>query len=178
MIDTALTYVLDELNGYLAARFPGREKMAVMASLTRPDGGAPLEIDNKLILSLVNIENEARLASTGFVARERDGRGDTSVRLNLYVMLAASYAGNYGQALNMLGQAMAFFRARPHLDAQGSGTFPASMLQLNMELVSLSMSELHTVWATLGSNYLPSAVYKLRTVMQDLPPAGPAVPRA
>ena len=38
-----------------------------------------------------------------------------------------------------------------------------------MEVVSLSMSELSTLWGVLGANYLPSVVYKLRmvTVQED-----------
>lgn len=169
MIDTAISCVLDELNGYLATRFPGQDKMAVMASLARPDGGRTVGLDDKLVLSLVNIEHEAQLAATGFVARA--GRANASVRLNLYVMVAASYAGNYGHALNMLDQAMACFRERPRIDAQHSGSFPSSMLQLDIELVSLSLSELHTLWTIQGASYLPSVVYKLRVVTQPEMPS-------
>lgn len=166
MIDKAVSFVLGELNNYLQARFPGQEKMAVMASLSTPDGGTPLEIDNKLVLSLVNVERETSVGSTGFVARAGGAYAKTNpgLYLNLYLLLSASYAGNYANALKMLGHAMAFFQARQNFDAQTSADFPSGMNQLSMEIVSLSMAELSTLWAVLGANYLPSVVYKLRMI--------------
>ncbi|SDA57723.1 MULTISPECIES: DUF4255 domain-containing protein [unclassified Janthinobacterium] len=167
MIDKALEFILGELNNYLGASYHGPEKAAVLASLSSPDNSVPLAIDNKLVLSLVNIERETAIGSTGFVARQGAngyGRTNPSLYLNLYVLLAASYAGNYSGALRMLSQAMAFFQAKWGFDPQNSAGFPAGMTQLSVEVVSLSMAELSTLWAVLGANYLPSVVYKLRMV--------------
>ncbi|UGQ48183.1 DUF4255 domain-containing protein [Massilia endophytica] len=171
MIDKALSFILGELNNYLDANFPAQEKAAVLASLSNPDDSVPLGIDNKLVLSLVNIERETAIGSTGFVSRQGTAYGKTNptLYLNLYVLLSASYANNYAGALKMLGHAMAFFQAKWGFDPQNSANFPAGVSQLSMEVVSLSMAELSTLWAVLGANYLPSVVYKLRmvTVQED-----------
>lgn len=172
MIDKALGFILGELNNYLDASHSGNEKAAVLASLSSPDNTVPLNIENKLVLSLVNIERETAIGSTGFVARSGPGsygRSNPSLYLNLYVLLAASHANNYPFALRMLGQAMAFFQAKWGFDPQNSAAFPAGMTQMSMEIVSLSMAELSTLWAVLGANYLPSVVYKLRmvTIQED-----------
>jgi hypothetical protein len=172
MIDKALKFILAELNNYLDASFPGNEKTAVLASLSNPDDSVPLGIDNKLVLTLVNIERETAVGSTGFVSRQGAAYGKTNptLFLNLYVLLSASYANNYADgALRMLSHAMAFFQAKWGFDPQNSADFPPGMSQLSMEVVSLSMSELSTLWAVLGANYLPSVVYKLRmvTVQED-----------
>lgn len=166
MIDQALNFILGELNNYLDASLPGQEKGAVLSSLSMPDNSPPLLIENKLVLSLVNIERETAIGSTGFVSRQGGAYGNTNptLYLNLYVLLAASYPNNYKMSLKMLGQAMAFFQAKWGFDAQNSPSFPAGMTQMSMEVVSMSMAELSTMWAILGANYLPSVVYKLRMV--------------
>jgi hypothetical protein len=163
MIDKALQFILGELNNYLDASFHGPEKAAVLASLSNPDATM---IEKKLVLSLVNIERETSIGSTGFVGRNNGAYGkiNPTLYLNLYVLLSASYANNYGLALTMLGHAMAFFQAKWGFDPQNSASFPPGMNQMSMELVSLSMAELSTLWAVLGSDYLPSAMYKLRMV--------------
>jgi len=170
MIDQALQFVLGELNTYFDAQFPAQEKVAVLASLSEPSGAVPPGIENKLVLSLVNLERETVVGSTGFVARAGNAYAKTNpvLYLNLYVLLSASFAGNYGDALKMLASAMGFLQAKQYFDAQNSATFPRNMSQLTMELVSLDLAELSTMWAMLGANYLPSALYKLRMItMQE-----------
>jgi hypothetical protein len=166
MIDTALGFVLNELNAYLGTSFPGEEKHAVLASVASSNNATPALIDNKIVLSLVNIERETSVGSTGFVAKGGGSYTKTnpSLYVNLYVLMAASYPANYGNALKMLGAGMGFFQARQVFDSQNSANFPSDMTQLSMEIVSLSMAELSTLWAVLGSNYLPSVVYKLRMI--------------
>ena len=170
MIDTALNFMLGELNSYLVASSSGRESAAVLSSLANPDGSVPLAIDNKIVLSLVNIEKETAMGTTGFVSRmgANFGRSNPTLYLNLFVLVSASF-GNYSTSLNQLSQSISFFQGKPSFDAQNSVGFPAGFEMLTMELVSLSMAELSTLWAVLGANYLPSAVYKMRmaTVQKD-----------
>jgi hypothetical protein len=166
MIDTALSFVLTELNTYLSATFGGSEKHAVLAGVATPAAGTLNPNDNRVLLSLVNLERETAIGSTGFVAGAAGGYSKTNptLYLNLYVLVAANFPGNYGNALKMLSACMGFFQARQLFDPQSCPRFPPDMAQLTMEIVSLSLAELSTLWAVLGNNYLPSAVYKLRMI--------------
>jgi len=163
MIDLALDFLARELNGFLGARFPSQEEHAVVCGLGGTDGGAQARIDNRLVLSLVNLEREALAGRSGTVARG-DGYAARSpaLHLNLYVLLSASYPQNYPQALKLLGTALAYFQARPLFDAHSGQDFPRKLERLQVELVNLSIQELNNLWAIMGAKYLPSALYKLR----------------
>ncbi len=166
MIDIALSFVLNELNTYLSTSFGGGEKHAVLASIAPPPAGAVAQTDNKVVLSLVNLERETSVGSTGFVATGGGGYTKTnpSLYLNLYVLVAANFPNNYDNALKMLSASMGFFQARQMFDAQNSPRFPQDMSQLTMEIVSLGMADSGTLWTMLGNNYLPSVLYKLRMI--------------
>ena len=163
MIDTALTFILGELNHYFAANSAVPENTVVLSSLSNPDGSVPLTTDNKMVLSLVNIEKETAMGTTGFVPRmgSNYGRSHPTLYLNLYVLVTASYT-NYATGLKQLSQSIGFFQSKPGFNAQNSVAFPTGFELLTMEMVSLSMAELSTLWAALGANYMPSAVYKMR----------------
>ena len=72
MIDKALNFTLDELNSFLGTRFQSHENLAVLSSLSNQDGSAPVITDNKIVLSLVNIERETA-ASSGARVRADGG---------------------------------------------------------------------------------------------------------
>lgn len=166
MIDIALGFVLAELNAYLGNTFGGDETLATLGSVGGAPAGAADPTDNRVVLSLVNVEREASVGSPGFVAGAAGGYVKTSpgLYLNLYVLVAANFPNHYDDALRMLSACMGFFQARPFFDPQNSPDFPAGMTQLSMELVSLDLGQLSSLWTILGKNYLPSSVYKLRMI--------------
>lgn len=166
MIDTALGLVLAELNTYLGASFGGHEKHAVLGSVAAPAAGGLDPTANRVVLSLVNLERETTVGSTGFVAGAAGSYVKTSpgLYLNLYLLVAANFPGNYDNALKMLGACMGFFQSRPMFDPQNSARFPSTLAPLTMELVSLDIGQLSALWTVLGNNYLPSCVYKLRMI--------------
>jgi hypothetical protein len=163
MIDKTLLFLAGELNGFLGARFPSHEEHAVVCGLGGTEGGAQSRIDNRLVLSLVNVEREALAGMAGTVPR---GGGyaarSPALHLNLYVLLSASYPQNYPQALQLLGTALGYFQARQAYDAHSGPDFPRELDKLQLELVNLSIQELNNLWAIMGAKYLPSALYKLR----------------
>jgi hypothetical protein len=167
MIDQALKFIVGELNNYLSSGGLPLEQAVALASVAVPEGGAPAGAAQQLVLSLVNIEREAAIGAPAFLAQAGGGgyaRTQQALHLNLYVLLSAPLAGGYADALKALSAAMSFLQGKPNYDSQNSSSFPANLSQLSMEFVSLSLAELSTLWAILGANYLPSAVYKLRMI--------------
>jgi hypothetical protein len=168
MIDKAMTFIMNELNNVLLARFQSSENLAVLSSVSNPDGTLPAGIENKVILTLINVEREPAANSGTWPARaanEGFARVSPPLSLNLHVMVTASFAGNYTEALRFLGSAMGFFQGKPSFNPQNSPGFPAEMERLTMELVNLSIQEINNVWAILGAKYMPSVVYKMRMLV-------------
>jgi Pvc16 N-terminal domain len=175
MIDKAMTFIVGELNNVLLARFQSSENLVVLSSVSNPDGTLPAGIENKILLSLINVEREPAANSGNWPARsgnwpakggsESFGRVSPPLSLNLLLLITASFASNYGEALRFLASVMGFFQGKPSFNAQNSPSFPAEMEKLSMELVNLSIQEINNVWAILGAKYMPSVVYKMRMLV-------------
>lgn len=177
MIDKALNFLLDEINGFLGRRFQSSEELAVLSSLANPDGTIPLNIENKLVLTLANVEREGAAGASG-ESRLVGPRPRVSppLHLNLYLLVAANFGNNYRESIKFLSQAVAFFQASPVFTPERSSAFPREMERLTVDLMNMDLAFLYNLWSALGAKYLPSVVYKVRMLtvqeawMTDLVP--------
>jgi Pvc16 N-terminal domain len=168
MIDKAMSFIVGELNSLLSTRFQSNENLAVLSSLANPDGTLPPVIENKIVVSLINVEREPSANGGNWPMRpgaEGFGRVSPPLGLNLLVLVTASFGGNYSEALKVLSTVMAFFQGKPMFNAQNSAAFPVNMEKLSLELVNLSIHEVNNVWSILGAKYMPSIVYKVRMLV-------------
>lgn len=140
-----------------------------VAQLDQPDVGPGLE--NQVLLSLVNIEEEATLKNGPTQFREAAGIATRNrpVHLNLLLIFAANYA-NYQTALQRLGQVVVYFQDQRHFDPAGFpgaviGLGPEDELSLTMELVSLTLEEVNHLWGALGGREVPFAAYRARLLV-------------
>jgi Pvc16 N-terminal domain len=168
MIDKAMNFIVGEINHLLSNRFQSNESLAVLSSIANPDGTLPPLIENKIVLSLINVEREPSANGSSWPMRsgpEGHGRVNPPLGVNLLVLVTASFSSNYGEALKMLSNVMGFFQGKPSFNAQNSAAFPSSMEKLSLELVNLSIHEINNVWSILGAKYMPSIVYKVRMLV-------------
>ena len=165
MLDRTLVFLLDQINGYLGTRYPSNEPHAVLASLANLDGTVPTNIENKLVVTLVNLEREATAAGTGPQLRPENGgfaRLSPSLNLNLYLLMSASFGSNYQEALKLLSAVLGYFQGKPVFTTQNANGFPRGLEKLTLEMVNLDIQSLNHLWGNLGGKYLPSVLYKTR----------------
>lgn len=165
MIDRTFNFILDELNGFLGIRYPSSEPHVVLSSLSNQDGTVPPQIENKLILSLVNIEREVAAAASSMRLQPHNGdyiRVNPPWSLNLYVLVSACFGNNYGESLKFLSSAIAFFQGKPVFTGENAPDFPRGLEKLSLEMVNLNFQDLNHLWGNLGGKYLPSVVLKAR----------------
>jgi hypothetical protein len=169
MIDKALNFTLDELNSFLGTRFQSQENLAVLSSLSSQDGSAPVVTDNKIVMSLVNIERET--AASSAVRTRADGGSyivaNPALNLNLYILVSACFGHSYAESLKFLANALAFFQSKPVFTPKSSAGFPRELEQISFEMVNLSFQELNNMWGIMGAKYIPSVLYKLRMLTID-----------
>ena len=168
MIDKAMNFIVGEINGMLSSRFQSNENLAVLSSLANPDGTLPPGIENKIVLTLINVEREASANGSSWPMRQLQegfGRVSPPLGLNLLVLVTASFSSNYGEGLKVLSNVAGFFQGKPSFNAQSSATFPPGMEKLSLELVNLSIHEVNNVWSIMGAKYMPSIVYKVRMLV-------------
>lgn len=170
MIDKSFIFVLGELNTHLGTIFPSAEAHAVLSSLAMPDGTVPPGIENKIVITIANIERETTTINR---TRPREEAGlhmrlTQPLNLNVYFLLSASFAGDYAEALRFLSTSMGFLQSKPAFTPQNSANFPRGLEALTVELVNLDIHNLQNLWASTGAKYLPSAYYKARMLtLQD-----------
>ena len=128
MIDSALSFVKQVLNQQLKNQF-GLEADTVIANhLVEANGNPPLANQNKMVLTLINLESET---NKQFYGGNRGVQGSNiqqlqpAARFNLDILLTASF-DVYNEALKFLSATIAFFQANPTLTKQLFPTMPDS----------------------------------------------------
>lgn len=170
MIFTAFKLLKDQLDNYIQSFNPmgndpeGHVVLDNVATLETPD--RPPGAEEKIILSMVNIEEEATLKNSTHFYKNAQGIAyhNPPIYLNLYMLVSAHYK-NYEDALSRLSQAIQFFQGKTSFNVKNSpdATVPDD-LQLHLELFSLSFEQLNHLWGALGGKQMPSVLYKVRLV--------------
>jgi hypothetical protein len=168
MIDKTLTFILEEINTLLSNRYQNSESPAVLSSLSNPDGTIPPAIENKIVLSLINVEREAAANGSSWPMRMEGnafGRVSPPLGMNLLVMVTACFQSNYAEGLKLLSAVVGLFQGKPSFTAQNTPGFPPGMDKLSVEMVNLSIQEINNVWSVLAGKYMPSVAYKIRMLV-------------
>ncbi|MGK0363300.1 MAG: hypothetical protein ACI85O_000345 [Saprospiraceae bacterium] len=166
MIHDIIPLIAADLNDFLESRFDTDEDPVIMSNLVNQDGTLSIMEENKVIITLVNVERDGtnQAFGGGFA------RGDMPVHINLYVLFSA-YFSNYAESLKFLSGVIAYFQANPNYMLDGN--------TIKIELYNPDFREISNLWTAIGAKYLPSAIYKIRTLNMDednindeIPPIG------
>jgi hypothetical protein len=163
MIDKALGFIVDRLDAALQRQYSSSEPHAVIAGLGGPASAA---VENRIVLSIANIERESGTQGGNNLRADATGYSKSfpPLNINLFILAAANFGDNYAEALKFLSATLAFFQSSPVMTPATSPAFPAGIEKLTIELVNLSFQEVNSLWTIRGSLYLPSFLLKLRTV--------------
>lgn len=165
MIDTALSYITNDLDAYLKRRFQLSSTIAVLGSILDEDGSIPEENRNKVILSLVNLEVEnnhpyaSRSINTQYMAIQQN----LPFQFNLDVMVSSLFT-DYKEGLKLLSEALLFFQSKQLFNQQNSPGLSKNIDKITLETVKVNYSEMHNIWQALGAKYLPSVLLKFRMI--------------
>lgn len=175
MIVEAMTLLLTGLNQHIHAQDGnpiGTADVAIPGSPAQtadPDAGPALE--NQVLLTVLNIEEEAALKNGQTAFREGVSVAvrHRAVHLNLFLVFSANFA-NYATALSRLGQVVTYFQSHKRFEPSSfpgllAGLPADAELTLTVELVTLNLEELNHIWGALGGRALPFAAYRARLVV-------------
>ena len=173
MIDNAINHIAAELNQHLKRSFDLNEDVVVISNILEQDGTVAAHVNNKIVVSLVNIEKDSvpfrqqNVAGGGGVA----GRGVVTappVFFNLYLMFASYFSGNnYQEGLKFISKTISYFQSQPVFDHQNSPELDKNIYKLILDIENLNTQDLSSLWSVLSGKYLPSILYKVRMVAYD-----------
>ena len=169
MIDTTLTFLLDQLNQHLSSRFPAPAQHAVIGRIG-VSGTAAQDLTNKMVLTLINVEREGIAANT---SKQFSVRDDTTTRvsqplnINLVFLVAANFDDDYKDGLKILSAVIDFFQAHPLFLSQTTPDMPDTLERISVEWSDMDLQATHNLWTVLGGSYLPSVAYKARMIVVE-----------
>jgi hypothetical protein len=172
MIAKALTFISNFLNKEIKMNYGIDENRVVVSSLINPDGTVSDNIENKIIISVINLEHETTVKSlNNYVSGNSNNYGKVAppVYLNIYLLVSANYdSGNYLEALKMLSSVIGIFQSNTYFTKQLNPEMPAPLNKLTFEIYNLPINELSHIWSGIGAKYVPSILYKVRMItMQE-----------
>lgn len=171
MIHIAVAHIANHLNQYLKRTFDLNEDIVVTSNIVEQDGTVVSHINNKLVICLINVENDTmplRQLMNNNSGSQRIVTGPPPLYFNLYLMIIGHFSSNnYTEALKFLSNAISFFQRSPVFDHASTPDLDKRIDRLVLDIENLNFQDLSNVWGVLGGKYLPSVLYKVRLVVFD-----------
>lgn len=166
MISKALQFTNDALNQFMQNRFGLDDKKVLLNKLIESNGNVPQVNQNKVVMSLINVEKETVKPFYNRNQQLQNGNyADVSPaeRYNLDLLISSSF-DDYGETLKFLEAVILFFQVNPFLDARSSSNMPAGIDKLEFEIEKITYHQMQSLWTAMGAKYQPSVIYKTRLV--------------
>lgn len=164
MIHLAADYIVDELNAYLNVRSPSLTPgRVVQSNLLAQDGKVEKDAKDKVVLSVVNVEEDRIFRSVRPTRRQEDGgfeRVQPDVKLYVYLLFVANL-GDYSEALKALSYIVSYFQVNNHVDYVDVPSVEGVEGRLIFELYSQTFEQQNHLWGALGAKYRPSIMYRM-----------------
>jgi hypothetical protein len=166
MITKALQFTVSVLDQFLKNRIGLDESKVVLNNLIESNGSLPQINQNKIVLSLINIEKET--AKQFYNRSQRIGNGnytDTkpSERYNLDILISSNF-DDYTETLKFLNASILFFQVNSTLDSTSFSAIPTGLSKLEFEIEKISYRDMQSLWTAMGAKYQPSVIYKMRLI--------------
>ena len=166
MIDQALGVVAERLKGHLAARYKMPD-LVKLSPLTDVEGRPAKDAREGLVMFLTNIARD----TTPRPPPIRSGaqiQHAQPLHLDVYFMVASAYEPElYQEGLKLLSAVLMYFQTYPVMTRVNAPEMPAGLEQLSIEISNLRVEEMGQMWGNLGGRYVPSVMFKMRSVMID-----------
>lgn len=175
MIQNVITVINKEINSYFKSRFDLTEDRLLVSHLVNQDGSVAFNGENKMVCSLINVEQEKVNLNVGTSAMPKI---NPPVNLNLYLLYSAYFTSeNVDEAFKFLTAVIAFFQRKAVFTPQNTPMLSPQVNKISFEMINLDLGEMSNLWAALGAKYIPSVIYKLRmisineeAIIADTPP--------
>lgn len=174
MLYQALEIVKDQVATFLED-LGGAANMVVLENIAKQDEPGFTAIADKVVLSLINLEEEITLKNRATTRLEGNDAQykNPPIHLNLYLLFAVNRT-TYIQSLDTLAQIIEFFQSKRSFTQTNTVLNPAntaltglSEFKFTVELYTPTFEQLNYIWGTLGGKSLPNALYKLTLATVD-----------
>ena len=167
MIHEAFQYTQSVFNQFIKNKFGVDEDKVVINTIVDQSGAIPVGNQNKIILSLIHVDQETVKSFYAKNQKLSDGNyvaTPPSERYNIF-LLVTSYFDDYNETLKFLNASIEFFQEHQILDASTNSDIPKGLQKLDFEFQKGGdYMQMHNLWSALGAKYQPSVIYKMRLI--------------
>lgn len=179
MIYNSLSFLCGVLNNFIALKDPlnsagGLSEAVVLSNIVDQESHLIHNSGDHIYMTLINTEEETVGKSQLAYSKSPEDKlyvTNPDIKLNLYIQFAAfsgsttSGLSGYERSLLMLDQVVYFFQFKSVFSKSQYPLLMSSGIEkLIIDPVSLTFEQLNHLWATQGAKYLPSVIYKCRTL--------------
>lgn len=169
MIHEAVAAIAGELNRFLQSKHNITEEKVVMSNIVNLDGSIAVQEPDKIVLTLTNIEMDKTQSNVGGYKQMPKGnykKVKPPVHVNITLLFSAYFTSeNYLEGLKFISSVIAFFQSRSGaFSPQDTPAMQGVIERMQAELISFETRDLGNFWGLMGSKYLPSVVYKIKTL--------------
>lgn len=179
-----IAFLKEDLNAFISNKIGASSDFVISANLNNIVDKTDGTIDNKIVISIVNIEEEKMLKSPDNYVKVNNeiNYRKPPVWLNVICLFTfyTKSLENY-DGIDMLENVVQYFQSKPRIDkttAVVPANYPAYLEEVRAEFVSLNYEQTNYLWGLFGGKYHPSVVYKFKTIPvdnADITPGGPPI---
>jgi len=166
MIEQALVFTKNIFDQYLQNKYGIADSIVLINHVINSGGSIPQQNQNKVVISLINIEQETNQPFYNRKNQLPNGNYVNSTpddRFNLDLLITAMF-DDYKETLKFLNASIMFFQAHQSVNSNSHTNLPEGINKLSFILEQLKYSEMHSLWTSLGAKYTPSVVYKMKLI--------------
>jgi hypothetical protein len=174
MLHNVLPVLGHQLNEFLSSEYGLSEDRVVVSSLVDLRGNMSSQIENRVVVTLLNIEEEKSIRNGQL--QSYSGM-NPPVFINLYVLFSANFPDtNYLESLKFISSVISFFQGKNVFDKMNTPMLSDNVDKIVVEFINSDLQQLTNLWGMLGAKYIPSVVYKLKmltfssnTIVEEVP---------
>ena len=165
MINNVVLSISDRLNEFIKNKLSITEDKIVVSSLVDINKNLNQEIENKVSVFLLNIEEDKISKNSQF---QTSPNQNPPIIVNIYIMFAAYFTNsNYLESLRYISLVIEFFQINNVFDSSNTPLISTGIDKLYIEISNVSIDEINRLWSNIGTNYVPSIAYKIKHLKYD-----------
>jgi hypothetical protein len=183
MFISFINFLKEDLNSFISNKIGTTDTFVLFSNLNNITESST-GLDNKIIISIVNIEEEKMLQNPDNYTKLNNEINYRKPPVWLNIVCLFTYYTKSTEAydgLDLLGNIVQYFQSKPRLSKSTAlvpANFPIGYEELRAEFMSLNFEQTNYLWGLFGGKYHPSVLYKFKTVPidnMDITPGGPPI---
>ncbi len=171
MIYETLEIIKDQVDQYLDAKLPDGS-LLVLENIAKMEDPDITTMNDKVVLSLINIEEEVALKNLPNVNFKNGAYQykNKPINLNLYILFSANRTV-YTKSITALSAIIEFFQNKKVFSQHNTILNPTisalddvKEFKFSIDLYTPTFEQLNYVWGTLGGKSVPNVMYKVSIV--------------